>query len=190
MHTKTGKLHRATEAEPHDPEEMENDGLSEKQRLFCLYYVKYRSQVKAYQKAYQCSYDVACSHAYKVWKNVEVQTEIKKLLKAVHEDIKISMEDLIRQQIDIARADINDFVDLSKGFVSIRDQVDGTLIREIKDSKYGISMKLYDKQKAIDWLAKNMKMPENGQADGRKTLADILLENRSNRNVEDLEEGD
>lgn len=177
------------EAEPDEPGEVENGALSEKQRLFCLYYVKYRSQVKAYQKAYQCSYENACACAYKVWKKQEVQTEIKKLLEEVREGIKIEIGDLIQQQIDIARADINDFVDLSKGYAVIRDQVDGTLIREIKNTQTGISMKLYDKQKAIDWLAKNMKMPENRQADGRKTLADILLENRENRNVEDFEEG-
>lgn len=166
------------------------NGLTENQRLFCLYYVKYRNQVKAYQKAYQCSYDNACACAYKIWKKQEVQEEIKKLLKEVRDGIKIEIEDLIQQQIDIARADINDFMDLSRGFAVMRDDVDGTLIKEIKNSKYGISMKLYDKQKAIDWLAKNIQPEESGKSDGRKMLADIILESRPNRNIEDFEEGD
>lgn len=169
-------------------DEVESGGLSENQRLFCLYYVKYRSQVKAYQKAYQCSYENACACAYKVWKKQEVQTEIKKLLDEVHEGIKIDIEDLIQQQIDIARADIMDFVDVSEGFVKVRTGMDGTLIREIKDSKVGISVKLYDKQKAIDWLAKNMPGAGSGAADDRKLLADVLLESRENRSIEDLEE--
>lgn len=171
-----------------DFDEVENGGLSENQRLFCLYYVKYRSQVKAYQKAYQCSYENACACAYKVWKKQEVQTEIKKLLKEVHEGIKIDIEDMIQQQIDIARADITDFVDIHKGFAEIREDIDGTLIREIKNTQFGISMKLYDKQKAIDWLAKNMPTAGSGAQDDRKLLADILLENRGNRSIEDLEE--
>ena len=108
----------------------------------------------------------------------------------MREGIKIEIEDLIQQQIDIARADITDFVDLSEGFVAMRDDVDGTLIKEVKNSKYGISMKLYDKQKAIDWLSKNMQVSESGQAEDRKMLADILLESRPNRNIEDFEEGD
>lgn len=173
-----------------DFDEAENDELSENQRLFCLYYVKYRSQVKAYQKAYQCSYENACACAYKVWKKQEVQTEIKKLLDEVHEGIKIDIEDLIQQQIDIARADIMDFVDVSEGFVKVRTGMDGTLIREIKDSNVGISVKLYDKQKAIEWLAKNMPSAGSNAADDRKLLADVFLESRANRSIEDLEEKD
>lgn len=175
-----------------DPEENGESGLSENQRLFCMYYVKYRNQIKAYQKAYQCSYETAHSNASGIWQKQAVQTEIKKLLKEVRDGIKIEIEDLIQQQIDIARADINDFVDLSRGFARMRDDVDGTLIKEIKNSEYGISMKLYDKQKAIDWLAKNIRPEESGKSDNKKMLADILLESRPNRNIEDYEdqEGD
>lgn len=171
-----------------DFDDVENGELSENQRLFCLYYVKYRNQVKAYQKAYQCSYENACRHAYSMGKKEEIQKEIKKLLNEVHECIKIDIEDLIQQQIDIARADITDFVDIHKGIAKIRDDIDGTLIREIKNTQFGISMKLYDKQKAIDWLAKNMPSAGSGATDDRKLLADVLLENRENRSIEDLEE--
>lgn len=170
--------------------DMEDGGLSEKQRLFCLYYVKYRNKTKAYQKAYQCSYENANAHAYEVWENVGVQAEIKKLLKEVHEDIKIDIKDLLRQQIDIARADITDFVDIQKGFVTMREDMDGTLIREIKNTQSGIAIKLYDKQKAIDWLAKNMDTTGSGAAEDGKLLADVLLGNRGNRSIEDFEEGD
>lgn len=189
---KDAKVQYNQKKEDEHPEiEDENqDGLSENQRLFCLFYVKYRNQVKAYQKAYQCSYENACCHAYGVWKKEEVQEEIKKLLKEVREGIKIEIEDLIQQQIDIARADINDFVDLSRGYATMRENVDGTLIKEIKNSKYGISMKLYDKQKAIDWLAKNIQVPDSGQSDDRRMLADIILESNPNRDIEDFEEGD
>lgn len=176
----------------HNPEREDEhqDELSENQRLFCLFYVKYRNQVKAYQKAYQCSYDNACACAYKIWKKQEVQEEIKKLLKEVREGIQIEIEDLIQQQIDIARADITDFIDLNKGYATMKENVDGTLIKEIKNSEYGISMKLYDKQKAIDWLAKNIQVPDGGQSDDRRMLADIILESKQNRNIEDFEEGD
>lgn len=186
--------HKKAEVAPVQPEPeqgnsggMENGGLSENQRLFCLYYMKYRSQAKAYQKAYQCSYENACACAYKVWKKQEVQTEIKKLLEEVHEDIKIDVKDLIRQQVDIARADVTDFVNIHNGFATIREDMDGTLVREIKNTPTGISLKLYDKQKAIDWLAKNMSTADSGTADDRKLLADVLMESKGNRSIEDFE---
>lgn len=176
------------ESAQEDFDKTENGGLSENQRLFCLYYVKYRNQIKAYQKAYQCSYENAHAHANKVWQNVAVQTEIKKLMERVHEGIKIDIEDLIQQQIDIARADVTDFVDIRNGFVTMKEDMDGTLIREIKNTQSGIAIKLYDKQKAIDWLAKNMPSAGSNDTDDRKLLADVLLENRENRSIEDLEE--
>ncbi len=170
-----------------DSDEAENDELTENQRLFCLYYVKYRNQIKAYQKAYQCSYENAHACAYRCWQMQAVQTEIKKLLDEVHEGIKIDIEDLIQQQIDIARADVTDFVDIRNGFVTMKEDMDGTLIREIKNTQSGIAIKLYDKQKAIDWLAKNMPGAGSSAADGRKLLADVLLESKGNRSIEDVE---
>ncbi len=170
-----------------DSDDTGNGGLSDKQWLFCLYYVKYRNQVKAYQKAYRCSYENACRHAYSMGKKEEVQAEIKKLLEEVHEDIKIDVKDLIRQQIDIARADVTDFVNIRNGFVEMREDMDGTLIKEIKNTSSGISIKLYDKQKAIEWLAKNMNAAGSGAADDRKLLADVLIESKGNRSIEDFE---
>lgn len=186
--------HKKAEAAPVQPEpeqddsdEIKNDGLSDKQWLFCLYYVKYRNKTKAYQKAYQCSYENAHANVNKVWQNMAIQTEIKKLLEEVHEDIKIDVKDLIRQQIDIARADVTDFVDIRNGFVTMKEDMDGTLIKEIKNTQAGISIKLYDKQKAIDWLSKNMNAAGSNTADDRKMLADVLLESKGNRSIEDFE---
>lgn len=172
--------------------EPERDGqLSEKQRLFCLYFVKYRNKVKAYQKAYQCSYENACGNASGLWKNIEIQNEINRIIDELHQNIRISIADLIQQQIDIARADINDFVDISAGFVKVRQEMDGTLIREIKDTKKGISIKLYDKQKAIDFLKNNL--PDGSSDKGlnnMQTLAEIIQHPAQNRMIEDLEEND
>ena len=169
-------------------EDVQDGNLTEKQRLFCLYFVKYRNKVKAYQKAYQCSYESACSNASTLWKNREIQEEINRLIEELHQDIRIDIKDLIQQQIDIARADINDFVDISAGFVKVRNELDGTLVKEIKDTKEGISIKLYDKQKAIDFLKNNL--PEGDKeeaANNTATLAEIILNSKPNRRLEDFE---
>lgn len=169
--------------------EQKDVGLSEKQRLFCLYYVKYRNKVKAYQKAYQCSYENACRNASTLGKNKEIQKEISRIIDEVHSDIRIDIRDLIQQQLDIARADMNDYVDISKGFVEIRGDIDGTIVKEIKNTKDGISIKLYDKQKAIDFLKNNL--PGEDQTEGEENtavLAEILLKSLPNRRLEDFEQ--
>lgn len=172
----------------HETERVDSE-LTDNQRLFCLYYVKYRNKVKAYQKAYQCSYENACGNASALWKNIKIQNEINRIMEGVRNDIKITLNDLIQQQIDIARADINDYIDISKGIVSIRGEIDGTIVKEIKNTKDGISIKLYDKQKAIDFLKNNIS-DENGnkEDDNTAVLAEVLLKTVPNRVLEDYEE--
>lgn len=169
-------------------DEKQESGLSDKQQLFCLYYVKYRNKVKAYQKAYQCSYECACSNATALWKKREVRETIDRIMEEIRLDIQIDIRDLIQQQIDIARADIMDFVDLSAGMVKVKKEFDGTLVKEIKDTPAGIGIKLYDKQKAIEFLKDNL--PDDTasvQQNDMKTLADIILSNKPNRNLSDFE---
>lgn len=164
------------------------NSISDKQHLFCLYYVKYRNKVKAYQKAYQCSYENACSNASILWKNKEIQTRINDIMDEIRRDIRIDIMDLIQQQIDIARADITDFTDISGGMVRVKPDIDGTLIREIKDTRNGISIKLYDKQKAIGFLKDNLPDgPGEKQEDSIMTLADIILNSKPNRSLSDFE---
>lgn len=39
--------------------------MTDKQRLFCIYYVRCFNATKAYQKAYGCSYEIANAEGYK-----------------------------------------------------------------------------------------------------------------------------
>lgn len=168
--------------------EVSNPDLTDKQYLFCLYYVKYRNKTKAYQKAYKSSYESACSNASALWKNRGVQETVNRIMEEMRQDIRMDIMDLIQQQIDIARADIADFVDIEDGFIKVKNDLDGTLVKEIKDTQNGISIKLYDKQKAIDFLKDNL--PDGigqEQEDNVQTLADIILNSRPNRNLSDYE---
>lgn len=131
-----------------------------KRELFCLYYVKYRNQVKAYQMAYKCSYETACSNASTLVKNSEIKDRINELLSELRENIDFSIKDIAQKQIDIANADIKDFVKIQDGVVLMKDleQIDGTLIKEIKNTKSGVQLKLKDSQKAMEWLSKHQDM--------------------------------
>ena len=57
----------------------ENSELTDKQKLFCVYYSKSFNAAQSYQKAYQCSYENACSNASTLWKNSEVKKEVQRL---------------------------------------------------------------------------------------------------------------
>lgn len=157
---------------------MSNDDLNDKQRLFCMLYVKYRNKVKAYQKAYDCSYTSACGNANKVWKNIEVQREINRLLDDFRENIALDINDLFQWYLDIARADINDFVMINDNMIKIRNgsEIDGTLISEIKEGQYGVSVKLHDKQKAMSWLSEHIGLA-NEEQKARLKLIQTQIDN-------------
>lgn len=137
---------------------MKNSDLTEKQRLFCIYYVKYRNKTKAYQKAFQCSYDNASSHASTLWKNEGVQKEISRLLAEFRESVELDISDLFQWYLDIARADIYDFVEVNKtgSRIYVRTDFDGTLVNEISETQHGIKVKLNDRMKAMDWLSQHI----------------------------------
>ena len=130
--------------------------LTEKQRLFCVYYVKYRNKTKAYQKAFQCSYENACSNASTLWKNSNIQKEINLLLAEYRESVDLEMKDLFQWYLAIARADINDFVEINKHRVYVKNNIDGTLVKEIIETQTGIKVKLNDRMKAMEWLGQHI----------------------------------
>ncbi|WP_309295933.1 terminase small subunit [Sporosarcina sp. NCCP-2222] len=160
---------------------VESDDLTDKQRLFCIYYIKYFNATKAYQKAYKCAYTTAMSNGYRLLRNAEISAEIDRLRNERLLEKKLSVDDVLQKYIDIAFADITDFVGFGSenvvakdevgepmlddegkeitfihNFVNFRnaEEVDGTLITEVKKGKDGISVKLADKMKALEMLAK------------------------------------
>lgn len=143
--------------------ELENTNLTDKQRLFCLWYVKYRNKVKAYQKAYQCSYTSACSNASGLWKKSEVQAEVNRLLAEYRESIGLDIKDLFQWYLDIARADINDFVEITDTAVTVSSDFDGTLVSEISETRNGIKVKLNDRMKAMNWLDEHIGLADERQ---------------------------
>lgn len=58
---------------------IENDELTDKQKLFCIYYSKCFNQLKSYQKAYECSYEMAAKNAYRLMENEGIKARINEL---------------------------------------------------------------------------------------------------------------
>ena len=165
---------------------MKNEELTDKQRLFCIYYSKCFNQLQSYQKAYQCSYEIAAKNAYRLMKNEGIKAQIDELTK-VTINKEILRRGLLQKYIDIAFADIKDYMEFGTetiegkngefelSVVKLKDSngVDGTLISEVSQGKDGIKIKMLDKMKAMDFLSKHT----NLLSDEEKTKLDIEYKN-------------
>lgn len=173
---------------------LENTDLTDKQRLFCLHYIRCFNATKAYKKAYGCSYDVANSEGYKLLVNPCIKEEIKRLKQNRLNRELMDESDIFQKYMDIAFSDITDYVEFGQeevpvmavyGPVQVKDEktgkkktltkrvnvvrfkdseeIDGTIISEVKQGKDGASIKLADRMKALDWLAEHMDMATTEQ---------------------------
>lgn len=112
----------------------ENPDLTEKQRLFCLYYVRYFNATKAYQKAYECSYNTAMVEGLNTLRKPKIQNEIQALKQSRLNRELLDEHDIFQKYMDIAFADITDFVQFGQeeeyvigqfGLVQVEDPVTG-----------------------------------------------------------------
>ena len=142
--TEQGEGHHKEELSTEEIETLVNGKLTEEQRFFCLYYVKYRNKVRAYQKAFNCSYINACGNASNLFKNIEIQKTITELLNEMRNEVKLEAQDIILKKMQIAFADITDYVSFGVhrdektghecSYVEFKEssEVDGTIIHEVK----------------------------------------------------------
>lgn len=87
-----------------------NTELTDKQRLFCIYYIKYFNATKAYKKAYECKYDVANAEGYKLLVKPCIKAEIELLKQTKLNRAMLSEEDIFQRYMDIAFSDIGDYL--------------------------------------------------------------------------------
>jgi len=169
---------------------MSNDDLTDKQRLFCIYYSKSFNATKSYQKAYGCDYMSACASGPRLLENVKVREEIMRLKEMAYSKALLKPEDIFQKYMDIAFSDITDYLTFGQEEVPVMgafgpvvdketgetltkivntvkfresSDVDGTIISEVKQGKDGASIKLADRMKALDWLTDHMDMATEEQ---------------------------
>lgn len=164
-------------------EVIQNTNLTDKQQLFCIYYIRCFNATKAYQKAYGCGYSTALVAGPRLLGNVRVKEEILRLKQERLNREFLSEEDIFQKYMDIAFADMTDFAEfgnrdvevinestgerekLTISYVNVKDSdnVDGTLISEVSKGKEGIKVKLADRMKALQWLTDHMDMATEKQ---------------------------
>lgn len=220
------KIRDETTLDDGTKETLQNDDLTPEQQIFCIYYSRTFNAAQSYQKAYGCSYESAIANGSRLLTNDKVRAEIERLKEIKRQQIVVGADDIVELQMRIAFADIGNYVSFGQKevtdietdetyMVSVVDlkeskNTDTQLIQEVKRGKDGVSVKLADKQKAIDWLSKyflvhpddkykaefDKKRAEVSDDSGAQilqnmqTIADILQHPVANRSISDLEEGD
>lgn len=220
------KIRDETTLDDGTKETLQNDDLTPEQQMFCIYYSRTFNAAQSYQKAYGCSYESAIANGSRLLTNDKVRAEIERLKEIKRQQIVADADDIVELQMRIAFADIGNYVSFGQKevtdietdetyMVSVVDlkeskNTDTQLIQEVKRGKDGVSVKLADKQKAIDWLSKyflvhpddkykaefdkkRAEVSDNSGAQilqNMQTIADILQNPVANRRIEDLEEGD
>ena len=87
---------------------MENPELTDKQRLFCILYIRCFNATKAYKKAYGCSYETAMTEGCNLLRNPKIQSTIKELKQARLNREMLDVHDIFQKYMDIAFADITE----------------------------------------------------------------------------------
>lgn len=161
----------------------QNDELNDKQKQFCLLYLKYFNATKAYKEAYGCSHATADTNGPALLGNTRIKEELSRLKKAQRSEMYVDSLDIKREWLKQAFVDPTDYVEFgtreeqvmgafgpledddgnpimqTKNYVMFKnsEQVDGTLIKEVRMGKDGPVVQFHDKQKAMDRLEEFLK---------------------------------
>ena len=161
---------------------IQNTELTDKQQLFCIHYIRCFNATKAYQKAYGVDYATAASIGYRLLEKDGVKQEIHRLKQDRLNREFLSESDVFQKYMDIAFADVTDFVEfgnedvdvildtgerktITVSHVNIKNDadVDGTIISEVSKRKDGVKVKLADRMKALQWLTDHMDLATEKQ---------------------------
>ena len=161
---------------------IQNTELTDKQQLFCIHYIRCFNATKAYQKAYGVDYATAASIGYRLLEKDGVKQEIHRLKQDRLNREFLSESDVFQKYMDIAFADVTDFVEfgnedvdvildtgerktITVSHVNIKNDVDvdGTIISEVSKGKDGVKVKLADRMKALQWLTDHMDLATDKQ---------------------------
>lgn len=211
--TQKNKKNEVAPVQPEDgtKDTLQNDELTEEQRLFCIYYSRTYNATQSYLKAYHCGYETAMVNGCRLLRNAKVKEEIELLKEIKRQQIVAGEEDIVELQMRIAFADMGQILEFDHNGVTLQDSqmVDMQLIKKVSEGKFGVTVEMENRQKAIDWLTKYFLMHpeskykaefEKKRAEGKQdnsteqllqnmqTIADIMRTPTENREISDFEE--
>ena len=156
---KTKKNKKQNQEEPSVDEVssiIENPELTDKQRLFCIHYIRSFNATKAYQKAYGCSYENAMQNGSRMLRNDKVKEEILRLKQERLNREFLSEADIFQKYMDIAFADITDYMTFGTEEVPVMAMYGPV---KIKDPETG-------EEKQLTKIVNTVRFKDSSEVDG------------------------
>jgi phage terminase small subunit len=172
---------------PYPESEVSLMALTEKQKIFADEYLIDLNATRAYRVAYPSvkKDDVAAAAAVRLLRNVKVADYIEKRMQERQERTEITQDRVLKELAVIAFAKATDYAEVKNGAVFIRDTAELSeaqvrAIAGIKEGKFGIELKLNDKEKALELLGRHLgmfkdKVELSGSLNSEKTKLDDLI---------------
>lgn len=182
------------------PKAVTESNATDKQKLFALLYLQSFNATKAYMQAYGVNYTTAMAAGSRLLGNAKVAAMIDALKNEQAAELHVTQMDVLRLAAKQMGADIGDYVEFGTESQIVRDgwyapvkdkltgdylraevpyvhpkqsdEVDTSLIKSVHQGRDGIVIDLYDKQKAMDLLLKNL--PDTGHENEGTVIIDDI----------------
>ena len=160
--------------------------MTKKQKIFADEYLIDLNATRAYKVAYPAVKrdETAAQAGSRMLRNVKVAAYIQKRMEERQKRTEITQDRVLEELAAIAFARATDYAEIKGECVRIKDTdtLDEQQIRAIagiKEGKYGIELKLNDKEKALELLGRHLgmfkdKLEVSGLEEEKKKLGDIL----------------
>ena len=160
--------------------------MTEKQKIFADEYLIDLNATRAYRVAYPSvkKEEAAAVNGSKLLRNTKVAAYIQERMQERQKRTEITQDRVLQELAAIAFAKATDYAEIKNECVRIKDTdtLDEQQIRAIagiKEGKYGIELKLNDKEKALELLGRHLgmfkdKLEVSGLEEEKKKLGDIL----------------
>ncbi len=164
--------------------------MTEKQKIFADEYLIDLNATRAYRVAYPSvkKEKTAAQAGSRMLRNVKVQKYIADRMQERQKRTEITQDRVLEELAAIAFARATDYAEVKDECVRIKDTDSLTdqqikAIAGIKEGKFGIELKLNDKEKALELLGRHLgmfkdKVEVSGLEDEKKKLDDILQQMR------------
>lgn len=127
--------------------------LREKERRFCENYI---TNLNIKMAAIKAGFNPKTAHiaGYKLRQHPKINRYIAWLKLRVSNDCHITAMDIVDKYTKIAFSDITDFVTMknNKLYLTDSENIDGQLVKSVKQGRDGIQVELHDKMRALEKL--------------------------------------
>lgn len=164
--------------------------MTEKQKIFADEYLIDLNATRAYRKAYPSvkKDETAAQAGSRMLRNVKVAEYIAERMQARQERTEITQDRVLEELAAIAFARATDYAEVKDDQVFIKDTagLSGNQIKAvagIKQGKFGIEVKLNDKEKALELLGRHLGMFKDrvevsGLEEEKTKLSDLIRQMR------------